>query len=323
MNGSVPVEPGTATGNTTSGFHEGELAVQRQAGVTRDAARLTGMLAPARLRSGVTRFLAEQTFAAITARDADGTLWTSPLTGPPGFLHVASPTALDVRSLPAEGDPLQHLLNSRPVGLITVEFATRRRLRVNGTLSRTDSDGLRIVVEQAYGNCPQYIQSRRLHTAPAPAPSAGPVRHGSALTREDAELIRRSDTFLIGTSHPARGNDTSHRGGPPGFVRVEDGRLWWPDYWGNNMFNTLGNLQADPSAALLFCDFTTGRTLHLSGRAALEWTDPGTAGDDDRTGRRVHFTPHHLIAGRLLPLQADSVTAAPDNPPLTDPPTAQ
>ncbi|MFI2207971.1 pyridoxamine 5'-phosphate oxidase family protein [Streptomyces sp. NPDC020192] len=309
--------------NAPAGFHEGELAVQRQAGVAQDAARLTGMLAPAQLRGGVSRFLAERSFAAITARDADGGLWISPLTGPPGFLQIASPTALDVRTLPAEGDPLLYLAVHQPVALIVVEFATRRRLRVNGTLSAADRDGLRIDVEQAYGNCPQYIQSRHLHAAPVTAPGVEPVRRGSILTPDDADLIGRSDTFLIGTTHLTRGNDASHRGGPPGFVRVEDGRLWWPDYWGNNMFNTLGNLNVDPTAALLFCDFATGRTLHLSGRAALEWTRTGIPGDDDRTGRRVHFLPQHLVAGRLLPLQADTVAAAPDNPPLTDRPSAQ
>jgi predicted pyridoxine 5'-phosphate oxidase superfamily flavin-nucleotide-binding protein len=317
--------------DTAAGFHEGELSVQRRAGVARDAARLTGMLAPAQLGGGVTRFLAERSFAAITARDPDGTLWTSPLAGPPGFLHVASPTALDVRALPAEGDPLHDAPVPQPVGLIVVGFATRRRLRVNGTLSRADGDGLRdgqrdglrIDVEQAFGNCPQYIQGRHLHAAGLrTAGGAEPVRHSSTLNGEDAGLIARSDTFLIGTSHPTRGNDASHRGGPPGFVRVEDGRLWWPDYWGNNMFNTLGNIQADPAAALLFCDFATGRTLHLSGDASVEWTDPGVPGDDDRTGRRVHFTPRHLVSGRLLPLQADSVTPARDNPPLTDRPAA-
>jgi uncharacterized protein len=305
----------------TTGFHEGELAVQRRAGVSRDAARLSTMVAPARLSDGARRFLAERTFAAITARDADGTLWLSPLTGPPGFLHVDSPTTLAVRATPAEGDPLHGLPTDQPAGLTVVEFATRRRLRVNGTLSdeNDDHDGLRVDVEQAYGNCPQYIQARRLHPTPVPAASTTPVRRGSDLTPDDVDLIRRSDTFLLGTTHPTRGNDASHRGGAPGFVRVEDGRLWWPDYSGNNMFNSLGNIESDPAAALLFCDFTTGRTLHLSGRAEVEWTRPGVPGDDDRTGRRVHFTPRHLVAGRLLPLRADTVVPAPDNPPLITP----
>ncbi|SDN42395.1 pyridoxamine 5'-phosphate oxidase family protein [Actinacidiphila guanduensis] len=310
---------------TGTGFHEGELAVQRRAGVAQDAARLTGMLAPAQLRGGVTRFLAERTFAAVTARDGGGRLWISPLTGPTGFLDVTSPTTLDVHALPAAGDPLHDVLQDPPgdlpAGLIAVEFAIRRRLRINGTVSGTDG-GLRVEVEQAYGNCPQYIQARRLRAAPSVPDTGEPVRHGTALTAEDTALIRGADTFLIGTAHPTRGNDASHRGGAPGFVRVEDGQLWWPDYWGNNMFTTLGNLQTDPAAALLFLDFATGRTLHLSGRATLEWTDPGAPGDDDGTGRRVRFTPEHLVAGRLLPLRADTVVAAPDNPRLTGTPKA-
>lgn len=306
----------------TAGFHAGELAVQRRAGVSRDAARLSAMVAPARLGAGAARFLAERTFAAITARDTDGTLWLSPLTGPPGFLHVDSPASLTARTSPAEGDPLHGLPADQPVGLIAVEFALRRRLRVNGTLSDSGDDGLRVDVHQAFGNCPQYIQARRLRGTPAAVRSAAPVRRGTSLAPDDVDLIRRSDTFLVGTTHPTRGNDASHRGGAPGFVRVEGGGLWWPDYSGNNMFTTLGNIHADPDAALLFCDFTTGHTLHLSGRAEVEWIRPGAPGDDDHTGRRVHFTPRHVVAGRLLPLRADSVVPAPDNPRLTAPPRA-
>lgn len=149
------------------------------------------------------------------------------------------------------------------------------------------------------------------------AAAAEPPRRSDTLTDGDLAFIRRADTLLIGTTHPTRGNDASHRGGPPGFVRVEAGRLWWPDYPGNNLFNTLGNLRTDPTAALLFCDFATGRTLHLSGHAEVEWTRPGAPGDDGRTGRRVHFTPRQAVAGGLLPLRADTVAAAPGNPPLT------
>ncbi len=307
-----------ADASTTMCFHEGELAVQRRAGVLDETARLSGMLAPARLGYGVSRFLAERTFAAITTRDAAGTLWTSPLVGPPGFLRVAAPTVLEVAALPAEGDPLRHLLTPQAAGLIVIEFALRRRLRLNGTLAHAGRDGLRIDVREAFGNCPQYIQARILHKAPAPLRDAGPVRHGLALTEEDAALIRRSDTFFIGTTHPGRGADCSHRGGPPGFVRVEHGRLWWPDYRGNNMFNTLGNLALDPAAALLFPDFAAGRTLQLSGRAAVRWTSPGSPGDDGDTGRRVEFTPQRLTAATRLPLRAGSVVAAPDNPQMAN-----
>lgn len=302
------------------GFHEGELAVQRRAGVATAAARLSGMLGPARLSGGPARFFADRTFAALTARDRSGRLWTSPLTGTPGFLAVTGATSLDVHAAPVSGDPLHALPAGQPVALLVIEFASRRRVRVNGTLRAADEGTLRIDVEQAYGNCPQYIQRRLLVPAPdaATGPERQPVRRGSSLTGADTDLIRRADTFVVGTTHPDRGNDSSHRGGPPGFVRTEGEGLWWPDYQGNNMFNTLGNLAVDPAAALLFLDFPTGRTLHLSGTAAVEWTAPGARGDDDATGRRVRFTPQSLVAGRLLPLRAEGVAPAPDNPGLTD-----
>ena len=65
-----------------------------------------------------------------------------------------------------------------------------------------------------------------------------------------AALIHRADTFFIATYHEAEpddpvgirsGADVSHRGGPPGFVQLEGrDRLRWPDYIGNNFFQTLG-----------------------------------------------------------------------------------
>jgi predicted pyridoxine 5'-phosphate oxidase superfamily flavin-nucleotide-binding protein len=249
------------------GFHPGEIAMQQRAGVRATADRLIGMLDAPDLSGSIGRFLAERTLAAITARDRGGRLWITPLTGPPGFLEVTSTTELLVHAAPAHGDPLQRLLAGQPAGMLAVEFARRRRVRINGTLTAVDGDGMRVRVDQAYGNCPKYIQQRILESAePDPVPTA--VRRGHVLAAADADLVRCADTFLIGTAHPDRGADASHRGGPPGFVRVRDERtLWWPDYPGNNMFNSLGNLAVDPAAALAFIDFTTGDTLHLSGTA--------------------------------------------------------
>ena len=108
-------------------------------------------------------------------------------------------------------------------------------------------------------------------------------------------MIESADTFFLGTTHPDSGNDASHRGGPPGFVRVTGDGLWWPDYPGNNMFNSFGNLAVDPTAALLFVDFGTGRTLQLSGTATVDWRAPAE-GDDGATGRRVRFTTRRVVA---------------------------
>ena len=130
-------------------------------------------------------------------------------------------------------------------------------------------------------------------------------------------MIRRADTFFLGTTHPERGSDASHRGGPSGFVRVDGNDLWWPDYPGNNMFNSFGNLAVDPTAALLFVDFPTGRTVHLSGTAAVHW-DAGVPGDDGQTGRRARFTTERVVSGRLLPVRETAHTGYTRNPPLTD-----
>jgi hypothetical protein len=96
---------------------------------------------------------------------------------------------------------------------------------------------------------------------------------------------------------------------------VRDERtLWWPDYPGNNMFNSLGNLAVDPAAALAFIDFTTGDTLHLSGTAHVDWIAM-PPDDDGGTGRRVRFTVEAVAAGPPIPLRAGHAVASPHNPP--------
>ena len=275
-------------------FHEGELAVQQLAGVRAEADRLGGMLAPPHL-GGAARFLGERTFAALTGRDAEGWLWTSPLVGPPGFLD-AEATTLRVHALPPPGDPLRDLPVGQAVGLIVVDYARRRRIRVNGMLVERSAEGLCVDVEQAFGNCPKYIRPRHLAADAAPAehpePRVAPALGGAAACSPGRDV-------LPCTTHPDRGVDTSHRGGTAGFIRVEDGAVWWPDYPGNNMFTSFGNLAVDDAAALLVPDFGTGTSLPLSGRAAVEWVPAGSAGDDGGTGRRVRFTVQQVASGAL------------------------
>jgi hypothetical protein len=278
-------------------FHAGELAVQRRAGVEDEAAGLSRMLAPAELHGGFVRFLAQRTFAALTARDQGGRLWISPLGGPAGFIEATSATSVRVQATPGAGDPLHALPAGQPAGLLAIEFATRGRVRLNGTLVSADDGELQLDVAQAYANCPKYIHRHLLEAAAATDDE--PVRRGTSLAPEDVETIRRAGTFLIGTTHPTGGSDASHRGGPAGFVQTDGETLSWRDYPGNNLFNTFGNLAVDPAAALLFPDFATGRTLQLSGSATVEWTAPG-ADDEFDTGRRVRFLPEAIASGRLL-----------------------
>jgi uncharacterized protein len=284
------------------GFHGGELAVQRRAGVRAEAARLEPMLTGAELRAGVATFLTGATLAALTACDLTGRMWTSVVQGGPGFLHPVSPTTLEIRSTPHPGDPLYRLPPGQSIGIVVIDFARRRRVRINGTLSGTSQHAMTVVIDQVYGNCPRYIHEHRLDNAADVNTHYGPLHQ--RITADDRRLIEAGDTFFFGTTHPERGNDASHRGGPPGFLEVRGERLWWPDYPGNNMFNSLGNLAVDETAALLVVDFRAGRTLQLSGIAGMEWDSPGSFGADDHTGRGVYFQPHQMVGASVPALQA-------------------
>jgi predicted pyridoxine 5'-phosphate oxidase superfamily flavin-nucleotide-binding protein len=279
-----------------AGFHAGELAVQRRAGVEDAAARLTGMLAPAELRGGLGLFLSGRTYAAMSARDRAGRLWVSPLAGEPGFLAVTGPTTLEIGAAPGPGDPLHYLAAGQAVGLLVIEYVARRRARINGRLVSADAGRLVIEASEAYGNCPQYIPPRPLHLSAASSDDPHEVR--PELTEADARVVSSVDTAVLGTTHPERGNDASHRGGPAGFLRVESGRrLVWDDLPGNKMFNSLGNLAVDPAAALLVVDRAAGARVR-PGRGAL-----GGVGFRDRAPGRPRGR------GRRQPLKTSVPTA--------------
>ena len=94
----------------------------------------------------------------------------------------------------------------------------------------------------------------------------------SELTDAQRDRLRAADTFFIASARPGEGVDVSHRGGMPGFLRVDGRALAWPDYGGNAMFNTLGNLHGHPHAGLLVPDFERGGAVLVTGRAGIDWS---------------------------------------------------
>jgi uncharacterized protein len=248
-------------------FHDGEVAVQRRAGRVLNG-RLRTTIPPV-----AARFLTEQEFCVIAGRDELGRIWTSMLAGPTGFLRADDEQTMRVHALPLPDDPLHALLTTGgDVGTIVMD--RRRRMRVNG-VARPTADGFRVHTEQVFSNCGRYISDRGGTLVP-PAPVR--VSTGTELSSDQMELVRRADTFFIGTCHPGGAADASHRGGNPGFVRVDSpGALRWPDYDGNAMFMTLGNLALDPRVGLLFLDWAQGTALQVSGRAVLDWRPESAA----------------------------------------------
>jgi predicted pyridoxine 5'-phosphate oxidase superfamily flavin-nucleotide-binding protein len=220
-------------------------------------------------------------------------VWASVLSGPPGFVDTPDERTVTVAAAPPADAPLARALaaGEAPVGLLGIEPETRRRMRVNGRAVR-EGGGMRVRTDQVYSNCPKYIQRRHV-TAAGGTPRAGAERE--RLGRADHRLVAAADTFVIATAGPD-GADASHRGGEPGFVTVhDDAHLSFPDYAGNTMYMTLGNLAANPRAGLVFLDWETGDALQLTGRAVIDWS-PERAAATPGAQRVVDFHIDRVLA---------------------------
>ncbi len=285
-------------------YHEGEVAVQRRANEAHIAERNGAVIASTIMR-GALAFLRQQPMAGLGSQDKEGRLWASLLFGNPGFLEPAS-DGRSLRILLGEADrqpadPLWRNIAINPqIGMLVIELGSRRRIRVNGRAS-LQADQVLLQVDESYPNCPKYIQRRHVHRVAAVRSSqAGDPQQGVALDPERSALLRRADTFFVATAHPSRGTDASHRGGNPGFVKVlDESTLRIPDYQGNSMFNTLGNLAVNPIAGLVFPDFENRRILQLTGTAEILWDQADAAGESGGTGRFWHFHSEHWVETRL------------------------
>src|ERR1051325_4040528 len=97
----------------------------------------------------------------------------------------------------------------------------------------------------------------------------------AAFSERDRELIERSAMFFLATVDADGNPDCSYKGGVPGFVRVVDETtLAWPDYDGNGMFRSLGNILVHSKVALLFIDFERPSRIRVHGRAVVTEDDP-------------------------------------------------
>jgi len=265
-----------------SPFHPGEQAVQERLGV-RDIEEWARMVVRPNLPEQHRAFYRALPFLVAAARDAGGRPWATLLAGPVGFVSSPDPRSLVIDTKPVPGDALEgKLVAGADIGILGIELASRRRNRVNGRISDDGASALVFAVDQAFGNCPQYIRERQWRWVEGTRP--GTPETGASLTSAQRAWIADADTLFIASGHrgdgesPTFGMDASHRGGDRGFVAVaSETRLVFPDYAGNNHFNTIGNLALDPRAGLLFVDFETGGLLQLTGRTTIDWDSDAVA----------------------------------------------
>ncbi len=252
-------------------YHEGELAVQTRAGVQEMASRIGKSIRPV-IPLAAQEFLSSQPMAVLGSVDVQGRVWASLFTGKPGFMRAMNERTVRIEAAPANGDPfVENIALNNQIGMIVIEFATRRRIRINGTAEIGADSAIFIHAEQVYSNCPKYIQARTWQPKADP-PSAAQVQRATEFSDHQRLWIQHADTFFIASHHKEGGADASHRGGNPGFIRVLDkNALIFPDYTGNTMFQTLGNISLNPNCGLLFFDFERGATLQLTGTAQIIW----------------------------------------------------
>ncbi|KIX96405.1 uncharacterized protein Z520_07671 [Fonsecaea multimorphosa CBS 102226] len=126
-----------------------------------------------------------------------------------------------------------------------------------------------VKIDQSIGNCPKYLNKKRI-TAAQPKPRL--LSSSPHLPQKAIDLVHNADLFFIASAHKHEDMDCNHRGGPPGFIRVEQSAdleqgstIVWPEYSGNNLYQTLGNLESTPHAGLVIPDFETGNVLYVTG----------------------------------------------------------
>lgn len=98
----------------------------------------------------------------------------------------------------------------------------------------------------------------------------------TAFTDEDKQFIESLEYFFLATADPTGRPDCSFKGGLPGFARViSPNELVWPDYDGNGMLKSLGNIAINPSVGMLFVRMGEApRRLRVNGTATISLDDP-------------------------------------------------
>ncbi len=272
-----------------SKYHKGEIELQERFGEAKIANRAVRIIKN-KIIAGAIPFIENQPFVIVSSKDQDANLWTSIWMGSPGWIDASEEGRIRFKL-----ERIQHsqtditfnnLKENNQVGMIFIDLGTRRRYRVNGRME-VGVAYLDLEIQEAYPNCPKYIQ-RRIPSFKN-LENIGPIlTDGSTLDEGLKKWISLADTFFVGSESSFGYLDASHRGGNPGFIEIlENGDLKIPDYAGNSMFNTLGNLLEIPKAGLLFINFSTGDVLQLTGSTNFLFDQP--IGEDQKetakTGR--------------------------------------
>ena len=337
-------------------LHAGEMRIHRAMGVPPEVSASVPQWADTELDVGKARFFAAMPFVVFASTDAAGSPWVSVVTcvdASEPLLEATAANAMSLRARTSANDPvvgcLRAATSATPWAAVAIDFSERQRVLVEGLIRRSrvtlaaDQAVLEaeLTVQTTTGNCPKYIAVKDVRVtaslAPASASAAAAAAaaasaaavgttHLASLASLDADackLIADADTFFVATRHVAPDGrvrmHVNHRGGPKGFARVgtRGASIAWPEYSGNRKYTSLGNIESDGVAGVVFVDWTTGDALHVTGTARV-LTGDAAAALLPRTKAAVTLNVGAcvLLRGAIRVMGGTTLEPSPYNPPV-------
>ncbi|UJR07373.1 hypothetical protein I4U23_011659 [Adineta vaga] len=276
--------------------HEGELFVQKKRHTPSNMPMIVSEMISDDMPDQHSEFFTHLNYFGISTLDIDGRPWATIITGSSTTLiHAVSEMELKVSVILPKGDPfLSSVINTtnstcRYFAGIGVDFSNRRRNKVAGFISQSnlinDTLNMSLITNESLGNCPKYITIRKLEYYKRNPKIIADYRNTDKISfnQECLDIIHQASTIVLATRHTNHNCDNTsdlglnYRGGNPGFVRTyeESGHTFIviPDYSGNRFYQSLGNIETDRIAAVVFPCFTTGDMLHVTGIAENIYDD--------------------------------------------------
>lgn len=280
---------------------------------------------------------------ALGTLDSDARPWTTLWGGSPGFSEPLGGNFIGTRTLvdgkydpvvqalvgdASDGEMIQPEDGGKMLSGLAIDLMTRKRVKIAGEMIAgtvkevqvevkgepdTKQDQIQLVtkIDQSLGNCPKYLNQYELHSALV---NSTLTSKGSSLSDEGRALISNSDMFFLTTSSPVDA-DTNHRGGPPGFVRIiSPTQIIYPEYSGNRLYQSLGNLKMNPKIGITFPDYETGDVLYITGTTdVLVGMDAANLLPGSNLAVKIKIDEARLVKGGL-PFRGVRKIPSPYNP---------